>query len=254
VEQDRPGRPREIISPAVARNAFASFRLVVASPPGKPYALHVGHNPDDVFQITLYREVPVKSGARWIPDILERLSPPATGFVPLTGAGGPQRAVTYWMDVWVPAHAPVRRVRVEAQLNVGSDWIIYPMEFRIQQATVPAVGVASGALPPLAASSTEAALGPLHDFLCSKSEQRLPAAGGLTVRGFIRRNALQDAALARALEPAIGRPALESALLAILGAPDVKSWCEAAGNPGQSKVDPEIYLKVRDYLYKASSK
>ena len=47
VREDLQDSQREILSPAVARNAFASFRVVVDIPAGKPYYLHVGLNPED---------------------------------------------------------------------------------------------------------------------------------------------------------------------------------------------------------------
>jgi hypothetical protein len=252
VEQDRPGHPREIISPAVPRNGFASFRLVLSPPPGKPFVLHIGQNPDDLLQITLYRELAVKQGTRWIPDKLERASLPVTAFVPLPGAGQPETtSLTYWMDIWVPAHTPVRRIRVEAQLNVGDDWIIYPMEVRVQAAEIPNAVLTTGALPPLTATSAEAAFGPLQSFLCGKNEKPV-SSNGPTVRELIRRNASQDLALARRLEPAVGRATLEASISGILGVPDAKSWCEAKGPGG--KIDPEVYLKIRDFLMRTSVK
>ena len=251
VEQDRPGRPREIISPAVARDGFASFRLVLSPPPGKPFVLHIGENPEAVVQITMYRELPVKTGTRWIPDKLERVSLPVTGYVPMPGSGQPETtALTYWMDIWVPAHTEPRRVRVEAQLNIGNDWIIYPMEFRVLAATIPKPVLTTGALPPLTATSAESAFGPLQSFLCGKNEK--PTSNGPSIREMIRRNASQDLALARQLEPAVGRAMIEAAIAKILEAPDAKSWCDARA--GAQKLDPEVYLKVRDYLLRTSLK
>jgi hypothetical protein len=252
VEQDRPGRPREIISPAVPRNGFASFRLVLSPPPGKPFVLHIGQNPDDLLQITLYREMPVKQGARWVPDKLERASLPVTAYVPLPGSGQPDTtSLTYWMDIWVPAHTPVRRIRVEVQLNVGDDWTIYPLEVRVQPAEIPAGVITTGALPPITAWSAESAFGALQSFLCGKNEKPV-AANGLTVRELIRRNASQDLALARRLEPAVGRAALEGSISGILGVPDAKTWCDGKGAP--AKADPEVYLKIRDYLMRTAIK
>jgi hypothetical protein len=254
VEQDRAGRPREIVSPAIPRNGFSSFRLVLTPPPGKPFVLHIGQNPDDLLQITLHRELPVKSGSRWVPDKLERVSLPVTAFVPLPGAGQPEtNCLTYWMDIWTPASTPVRRIRVEVQLNVGDDWTIYPLEVRVQPAEIPNPVVTSGALGAVTAPSSESAFGPLQSFLCGKNEK--PNSNGPAIRELIRRNAAQDMALARRLEPAVGRDALEAAMSAILGTPDVKTWCEArASSAPPAKHDPEIYLKIRDYLLRTSVK
>jgi len=40
-----PEHPREILSPAIARNAFASFQVVVQVAKGARYTLHIGQNP-----------------------------------------------------------------------------------------------------------------------------------------------------------------------------------------------------------------
>jgi hypothetical protein len=160
------------------------------------------------------------------------------------------KSLTYWMDVWVPAHAPVRRVRVEAQLNIGDDWIIYPMEMRIQSATVPVV-LPTGALPPVIATSVESAFGPLQGYLCGKNEKPVGESG--TVRDFIRRNAAQDIALARKMEPSMGRESMEATLSAMLDASDAKAWCASRG-ASPPKVNPETYLKLRDYLFKTTMK
>jgi hypothetical protein len=255
VASDREGKPREVLSPAVARNAFTSFRLVITAPPGKPFSLHIGENPESIVQVTLYREIPVKTGAKWIPDKLDRVALPATGYVPLPNSGAPETSVlTYWMDLWVPAHAPVRRIRVEAQLNVGSDWIIYPLEVRIMSALVPPPSAGTGTLPPLLATSAEAAFGVLQGYLCGKNDKLVQEAS--TVRELIRRNAGQDVALARRLEPALGKEAVETSLAPLLGAPDAKTWCTArASAPATTdKYDPETYLKIRDYLIRTSVK
>jgi hypothetical protein len=155
------------------------------------------------------------------------------------------------MDIWVPAHAPVRRIRVEAQLNIGDDWIIYPMEVRIQSAVVPKLVLPTGALPPLTAASVESAFGPLQGYLCGKNEK--PNGAGGTIREMIRRNAAQDAAMARKLEPALGREAIEKSLAALLDAPDPAAWCAARAAP-PARLDPEVYLKLRDYLIRNSAK
>jgi hypothetical protein len=45
------------------------------------------------------------------------------------------------LDVWVPGDAePGRRVRIELQLKIGA-WEIYPMELRVQRASIPDINV-----------------------------------------------------------------------------------------------------------------
>jgi hypothetical protein len=117
--------PREIISPAVARNAFATFRIVVALPANTTYFLFVGVNPPGIVQTRLYKE-----NAAY----LEEVRPPGFGVIPAA-----QSTREYLLDVWVPPDAePGRRVRIEVQLKTGP-WQVYPMELRVQHATMPAI-------------------------------------------------------------------------------------------------------------------
>src|SRR5438445_5135906 len=51
-----PEHPREILSPAIARNAFTSFQVVVQVPKGTRFILYIGQNPEDAVRVTLYRE------------------------------------------------------------------------------------------------------------------------------------------------------------------------------------------------------
>ena len=41
------------------------------------------------------------------------------------------------MDLWTARDAPVARIKVEPQLHVNNDWVIYPMEARVMEATIP---------------------------------------------------------------------------------------------------------------------
>lgn len=116
--------PREIISPAVARNAFATFRVVVTAPASTTYFMFVGANPPGIVRTELFKE----EGA-----YLEEVRiPPGFGVIPAW-----QTTREYILDVWVPAEAePGRRVRIEVQLKTGT-WLIYPMELRVQSAMAP---------------------------------------------------------------------------------------------------------------------
>ncbi len=116
--------PREIISPAIARNGFATFQVRVNAPSGTPYFLFCQTNPPNLVDAKLYKVD--ASGA------LDLVRSPNFGVIP---EGQNSRA--YLLDIWVPADAePGRRVRLELQLKIG-DWIVYPLELRIQKATVP---------------------------------------------------------------------------------------------------------------------
>ena len=42
----------------------------------------------------------------------------------------------FWMDLWTARDAPVRRIKVEPELKIDEDWVIYPMEGRVMDAVV----------------------------------------------------------------------------------------------------------------------
>jgi len=140
VPVDRTPQPREILSPGVARNGFASFHIVASVPEREPFFIYVETNPADVFRISLYKELYVKSGDGWIPDVLEPMKQPifdTLPYFPMPIAG--QTTVSYWMDIWVPADAAINRVRLEVLMKIGSGWIMYPMEVRVMPAVGPVV-------------------------------------------------------------------------------------------------------------------
>ena len=199
-EVSAPPQPREILSPAIARNAFTSFQIVVQAKKGTRYWLHAGQNPADAVRVTLYREI----GER-----LERVEIPYEG----EGTG------TFWMDVWTDRTAPVRRIKIEPQLNLGSDWVVYPMEARVMAATVPDGPWPEGSAAPASV---------MEGFLCGRSAG--PAAG-FSIAGFRFRNAQQDLALAR--------QAPKEELLKLAG-----------GCDSTPPDDPEWYLRFRDYLFR----
>ena len=199
-----PDEPREILSPAIARNAFSSFQVVVEVPRGTPYQLYIAQNPEHAVVVTLYRE----NGER-----LEPVEQPV-------GGNGTQ---VFWMDLWTARDAPVARIKVEPQLHVNNDWVIYPMEARVVSATVPdGPRLQTEAMTPVER---------MRQYLC-------PRAGGYagseigaasSVRGLQTRNGFQDLSLAA------GAPRAE--LENLFGA------CDGPASP-----DPEWYLRIRDYL------
>ena len=202
-----PGSPREILSPALVRNGFTSFQVVIQAPKGTPFTLHVGLNPADAVKVTLYR----RAG-----DRLEPVDLPYQG----------DSTQVLWMDLWTDRGAPVRRVKIEPQLFIDGDWVIYPMEARVAASTVPDdVPVPKGSSTPLEA---------MRNFLCGSK-----AGGGLAreaspdaprdTTGPHFRNVRQDLGLAA--------KAPRDELQKVFGA------CTA---PPPS--DPEWYLRIRDYL------
>ncbi len=206
VPPDRNTNPREILSPMVARNAHASFQLAVRLPSGTPAFLHVQQNPEQL-RITVYKEI----FDHGIPDALEQVSLPSLLLLPEQAAIKGQRVLLFWLDLWVPADTPVRRMRCDALLNVGSQWIVAPMEVRIMGATAGKPRPLTDEFPPVTARADA--------FACSTGTGRAPA---FSIRRFIRRDALQDESL--------------------LG----HSLCIATEHP--KDLGPEWYLRARDAL------
>jgi hypothetical protein len=231
---DRTPSPREIISPAAARNSFLSFHVSVSAPPGQPYLLYTQANPPDILQLRLYKEQFVESGGQWIPDKLVTTPSPSFGVIPDGQANIPnQTSRDYLLDIWVPPDAEVgRRVRVEVLLKLGT-WTIVPMEVRVTDAMVRAPDHAVAApLPAIDAPADSAALHALAEHFAGVREWNGDGAP-TTVRDILRRNAEQDMALATA-EPT---PAV---------------WLRAAGDIANRwtmfPTGAEWYLRVRDLL------
>jgi hypothetical protein len=236
---DRQDRPREVLSPGVARNAFASFHVVLTAPPGTPYTLHFAQNPENAVRATFYREIHDTTG---IPDQLEKVELPIESKIDESG-----RALVLWLDLWVDSAAPVRRIRVEPQVWIMDRWIIYPMEVRIMPSIVPDPGEPQALLAPATSPADTFAFGPLRDYLCDVREA--PGKAELTVRHMIQRNARQDAALARVYERSHGRADVLSRLAGSVSLPSTGPWCaeqSPSRPPGQG--GPEWVLRLRDLL------
>ena len=170
-----PENPREILSPAVARNAFSSFQVAIQVPRDVKFLVYIGQNPDNAAKVTLYR----RDGGKLVPVV-----------VPYEGVS----SQVLWMDVWVDANAAVRRVKIEPQIGIGGEWLTYPMEVRVMEPVV-----AGGSIPgPAIAEPLEV----MRAFLCG-GESR-PLRGGAEIGAELRfRNALQDVALAGASSAAL---------------------------------------------------
>jgi hypothetical protein len=241
LKQDQGGTPREILSPGMVRNAYHTYRVVIDPPKDKWYTLHISQNPDDAVSITLYRELPVSAGSPYL-DRLQKVKLPVQG----KGAG----RESYLLDVWVPGLAPSRRIRLEAQLNDGTGWIIAPMEVRILAGIAPQLKPVSASLPSIEMPSDTAARQALREYVCDVKPQGAPPRH--TVRDLIRRNAMQDVAIARSLQVSWGREPLRAAIVkAAGGGDDVAAWCSQS--PQTSPLGPEWYLRVRDFLYREAS-
>jgi hypothetical protein len=238
-EPDRVEKPREIISPAVARNAYASFRVVVEAPRGASYTMYVGQNPDDSVEVRMYREIYAKVGEQLVPDALEAVKLPVVATVPEG-----QAVQTYWLDVFVPAKIPASRLRVEVQLNVNDIWYIAPMEVRVRAPKLPGPIRAVGALPPLSARADAAALLPLKLYACGGPAPQVDETPP-TARQMIRRNAMQDMALGQEREVEETKPAVAAMMVQATGFPTVAAFCSAETLPPRGA---EWWLRLRDYV------
>lgn len=165
-----PEFPREILSPAIARNAFSSFQVVIQVPPQTKFELHIGQNPEGAVQVTMYRR---------LGNLLHPISLPYES----------DSTQVLWMDVWVDPEAPVRRIKLEPQARINGDWVIYPIEVRVRDPKVDVSVAGNGSL---------AAADVLRAAVCG-NKLAIPAESRLTVTRLQFRNAQQDAALAAQL-------------------------------------------------------
>ena len=236
VSADRSPHPREILSPAVPRNAYATFHIAVTLPSGKDYLLYAAANPPAACSVELYKEHFVRSGNSWIPDTLTKVNRlPDFGVMPDPDEQIPgQNTRVYLLDVWIPPDADLSGFRLEVQLKVGY-FLVAPMEVRVLEARVPGVPTdwkgEPTALPDVAASADASAMGPLQQYF--STGRAAPVGAPLTLRGVLARNAMQDVAYAASLEPQRGGPEV------------LKRFCDSIPRNWGA----EWYLRFRDYLY-----
>ncbi len=237
VRADRSDQlPREILSPAIARNAIASYQMVLEGQVGQKYTFQVVQNPENAVHISVYRERYTKVSDEWVPDVLEPVPPRFDGRFGDGDVSG-QTAQAFWVDVMADATAPVRRIRIEAQAYLGDGWIVYPIEVRVRPPTIgkaPA-RVVTGAEDPSKPSVASVIAG-WKGALCGLSDEKIARQPALTIRNFIARNAAQDVRFTGGVPPV--------ALLSLAGATDRATFCKStkAVRPG------EEYLRIRDAL------
>ncbi len=250
VPQDRGGEPREILSPLVARNAHLTLHIVVEAPPGKHYYLFVGSNPEDIFDIKVYKEMWRKQGSTWVPDRLLPVETPYLSHLPDRYHGlSNQKVEVFLLDIFVPADLKPGRYKLEPQVSCDGRWAIYPMEIRVSDVVVPEYRYFPARLPSTKLGSDAAALGPLRAYLCGEAE--FPRNGTESIRALIRRNVLQDIALAREKEKTLGKEAVARILLRGLNL-GADAFC--ALKKITSEYGPEWYLRARDVLYRGERK
>jgi len=239
IPQDKLERSREILSPALARNGFASYMLTANIPAGIDYTLEVGQNPEDSVRVVLYRQHYNPNG---IPDRLEKAT------LPVQGKTGKEENVTFWLDLYVANDAPVRRLKIEIQLWVGDRWVLYPMEARLGAAQIPSFQLKFWGLPAPEARADAAMISPWRDHLCRPLKSEFQPTG-TTIRLLQQRNIQQDVALTKKLGRDIGIQAFARAGIPPETAlPD--AWCAAPPDQWRNALNAEWYLKLRDHLYR----
>jgi hypothetical protein len=228
--------PRHILSPGFPRNGWSSLRVVATFDKSTAYTLDIGQNPENAVKVTLYKEVFEKHGEQWYPDRLEQVKVPYEAVFAEAIPG--QKVVTFWLDMWVDAKAPVDRIKVEPQLWVSyaDDWFTYPMEVRILEFVLPNVTASGAELPAVTARSDAAVMGPLRTAVCGTKET--PASTALNARAMIRRNVMQHMAAKN--------PMRTPRLLKVSGAATPDAWCASKVQPA---VGPEWYLRLRDGMF-----
>ena len=237
VREDKQDSQREILSPAVARNAIASFQVIVDIAPGKQYYLQVGLNPEEAVKIKVYKEsFEHQSDGRWIPDELKPVDLPYLGKI--EGQGIPSQKVDmFWLDVIVPKNAKIERIKVDPQLWVDERWLSYPMEVRVVAVQLDGSAPIPGQPAPLNFPVDASAQRVWRKQFCSNNETTA-SQNTLTIRHLIARNARQDVALR-------SRWTVDD-VTRILGIKDAAQWCNEAYTP--SPQGPENYLRLRDRI------
>jgi hypothetical protein len=230
---DKALQPREILSPAVARNGFASFHIAVSVPPKESYFLYVVTNPIEACRVALYKEHFVRTASGWIPERLTEIHRlPDFGVMPdpddnVEG----QNTRVYLLDLWIPPTADLSRFRVEVQLKVA-DWTVVPMEVRTMRAQFPNLETAKEPvpLPPVEAGADAAAARLLGGGILAVDAQPL------TVRSVLYRNAVQDRKLSENTYPnVVPQRASE--------------WMRANFSIVPRLFGAEWYLRIRDHLF-----
>ena len=235
--EDKQESPREILSPAVARNAVASFQVIVEQPPGKSYYLYIGLNPENAVKVKVYREVyQHQDDGRWIPDGLKPVDLPYQGKVGDQGIPG-QKVDTFWLDVSVPKDAKVQRIKVDPQLFVDERWLSYPMEVRVVAAQLDGSLTAQGQAAPMNFPVDASAQRVWRRKFCPVRETS-SAPNALTIRSLVERNARQDMILR-------SRWTVED-VTRLLGIKDPSLLCSEVYVP--SPLGPENYLRLRDRI------
>lgn len=231
---DRAPSRREILSPALVRNGWASFLFTVEAPPGDYYTIYIAQNPGNTAKADVYQLEYADVEGEWTPDRLRPVPQPVQAVL-----SEGQRTQAYLLDLFLPASAPVERFRLEIQLHAAGRWTIYPMEMRPMAPVAPDAVPLEGRLAPVGARADETAALALRAAVCGGIRPEAQTLGSL--RAVILRNTLQDLALARR-ERAASVPQLWRAG----GWDSRESFCQGSA---PAPLGPEWWLRVRGFLY-----
>jgi hypothetical protein len=182
----------------------------------------------------MYKEHFVNTRSGWIPDRLTELQRlPDFGVMPDPDDGiDGQTTRVYLLDIWLPPNADVSRFRLEVQLK-AANWTVRPMEIRVMPGRVPNLPAGPDRpLPDIELGADAPAAGVLADYL--SGAPLTMTAPGLSLRGILRRNAMQDLALSADRAALAGR-ALE--LFRVNTAFQPRVW------------GAEWWLRMRDWLF-----
>ena len=199
VPSDQPEKRREILSPALLRNGYASFNIAVTAPARESYFLFTQSFPQGLFEWKIYEQKFVSHEGRWIPDTLVEARHPFFGAMPDAAANiTGQTTRMYLLDVWVPKDLPSQPARLEMLMKSG-DWRVAPMELRVMPGTYPdppAGEPMCGAAAGVALSSIARCM--VQAYLDGKNPS--PPQQLASPRDIVARNVARDLALARTLD------------------------------------------------------
>jgi len=251
IPMDKGGRPREVLSPLMARNSHSTFHVVTIAPPGKTYYFYATPSSEESLDVSVYKATYVESNQGWAPDGLLRVENPYTSLIPDRSHGiETQRVEMFVVDVWVRKEAKPGRTKLDFQLNMDDHWLIYPMEARITDAVTPDVPVSSLQLPPVEARTDAIILGAVREYVCGIPEPASADTDEPSIRALIRRNVIEDLALARSEEETRGADVVAAGLLGGLNM-DRTEFCDLESP--ENLQNPEWLLRGRDFLYRGTA-
>lgn len=240
IAKDRVERPREILSPAVPKNAWLTLQIVVKAKPGTEYTLFMGQNPEDLTQYKVYQERYEQTDGVWVPDGLQPVKIPHGAKLDEN-----QTCQSYLLEIFVPAGVEKERFRIEAQLLVDHRYLIAPMEVRVVGETLSHAAEPQGRLANLSDRIDTTLFGPVREYLCGAKPSRLPQQPD-TLRAMVLRDIRQDLEMAQRRSAQGGAVVTQGMILSASGFGSLDEFCKSKQLPPRGA---EWWLRARDYLY-----